>query len=153
MENLGVGAGLAALAFWGFVAAIVVAGIWDNIRKREAQHETVRRIIESGQQLDQDVIDKLLLLSDSGGNKRHDQDLKLTGLWLLPISVGLAVFALILGSARPEALAPILGLSKETLVRFRRHDNLRQCVFHFGILSIHRHCQIKFVGDKSILHC
>ena len=57
MENVGVGvgigAGLAALAFWGFIAAVVVAYYWDSIRKRDAQHETVRRALESGQQLDQ----------------------------------------------------------------------------------------------------
>jgi len=52
MEDLGIGAGLAALGFWGFVAVAVVAGIWDNIRKRDAQHETVRRLIESGQSAD-----------------------------------------------------------------------------------------------------
>ena len=108
MENIGLGAGLAALAFWGFVAAVVVAGIWDNIRKREAQHETVRRLVESSQNVDQELMDKLLSLSDAG-RKRHDEDFKVTGLWLLPVSVGLALFGLILGSQVPDAQAPILG--------------------------------------------
>lgn len=36
MENIGIGAGLAAIAFWGFVAAIVVTTYWDTIRKRDA---------------------------------------------------------------------------------------------------------------------
>jgi hypothetical protein len=49
----GIGGGLAALAFWGFVAAVVVGGMWYAIREREAQHETLRRIIESGQPVDQ----------------------------------------------------------------------------------------------------
>ena len=44
----GFGAGLAALAFWGFIAAIVVAGIWDGAKKREAQHETLRRMLIAG---------------------------------------------------------------------------------------------------------
>ena len=108
--DLGIGAGLAALAFWGFVAAVVGAGIWDSIRKREAQHETIRRLIESGQQIDQELMDKLSLVSD-GGDKRHDRDFQLTGLWLLPIAVGMAVFALVLGSQYPEALGPLLGVS------------------------------------------
>ena len=43
MEGISVSEGLAALGFWTFIAAIIVAGIWDGIRKREAQHETLRR--------------------------------------------------------------------------------------------------------------
>ena len=53
---------------------------------------------------------KLSLVSDSGGT-RHDQAFQTTGLWLLPVAVGLAVFALILGSSEPQALAPLLGVS------------------------------------------
>ena len=110
MEFSGLGAGLAALAFWGFIASVVVAGIWYDVRKREAQHETVRRLIESGQPIDQDLMEKLSLVAD-GGDKRHDQDFRITGLWLLPIAVGMAVFGLILGSQYPEALAPLLGVA------------------------------------------
>jgi hypothetical protein len=33
MDHIGLGAGLAALAFWGFIAAVSVAGIWDGVRK------------------------------------------------------------------------------------------------------------------------
>ncbi len=110
MEHIGVGAGLAALAFWGFVAAVAVAGIYDGIRKREAHHETVRRLIESSQSIDQELMDKLLLLSDGGG-KRHDRDFHLAGLWLLPVAPGMAIFGLVLGSQHPEALAPLLGVA------------------------------------------
>lgn len=110
MADLGLGVGLAALAFWGFVASCVVAGVWSAIRKRDAQHETVRRLIESGQPIDQELMDKLLLLSD-GGSKRHDRDFYVTGLWLLPVAVGMALFALFLGSTEPDALAPLLGAS------------------------------------------
>ena len=110
MADLGLGVGLAALAFWGFVAACVVAGVWNGIRKRDAQHETIRRLIESGQPIDQELMEKLSLVSE-GGNKRHDRDFYLTGLWLLPVAVGLAMFALILGCTEPEAKAPILGAS------------------------------------------
>ena len=110
MEDLGLGAGLAALAFWGFVAAVVVAGIWNEIRKREVQHETIRRLIEDGQSIDKELLDKILMLSDNEV-KRHDRDFKLTALWLLPIAVGLAIFALILGYRDPDTLMPLLGVS------------------------------------------
>jgi hypothetical protein len=113
MEELGLGVGLAALAFWGFVAAVSVAGIWNGIRKRDAQHETIRRLVESGQPLDQDLMEKLSLTSDTD-NSRPDQDFYITALWLLPVSAGLFIFALILGAAEPDAKAPLLGVSALT---------------------------------------
>lgn len=108
MDHIGLGAGLAALAFWGFVAAVSVAGIWDGVRKREAQHETLRRLAESGQPIDKEVMDKLLLLN-SGKAKRYDIDFKVTALWILPVAAGLAIMALILGIGVPQAKMPVLG--------------------------------------------
>jgi len=110
MENIGIGAGMAALAFWGFIAIVVVATVWDGIRKREAQHETLRRLIESGQPLDQQLMEKLSLAGDSA-NARPDRDFFVTAMWLLPVAVGMGVFALVLGSAKPQALMPLLGVS------------------------------------------
>ena len=108
MEDLGVGAGLAALAFWIFIAAIVVASYWDVIRKRDAQHETLRRAIESGQQLDEKVLNTLLAAGGEGSG-RVDRDFIVTAYWTLPISPALAAFALILGTQVPEARIPLLG--------------------------------------------
>ena len=108
MADIGLGVGLAALAFWGFVAACVFAGVWHEIRKRDTQHETVRRLIESGQPIDQELLEKLSLASD-GGSSRPDRDFYITALWLLPVAPGLALMAFILGSMTPDALAPILG--------------------------------------------
>jgi len=110
MADMGLGVGLAAIAFWGFVAVCVLAGVWNGIRKRDAQHETVRRLIESGQPVDEALLEKLSLVS-SGSNERHDRAFYVTGLWLLPSAVGLAVFALILGNLEPDAVPPILGAS------------------------------------------
>ena len=55
--------GLAAFGFWMFVAAAAVAGIWDGVRKREAEHETLRRMIEApaGEPGEDDVLDQLRL--------------------------------------------------------------------------------------------
>src|SRR5262245_36835905 len=89
----GFGAGLAALAFWGFIAAIVVAGIWDGARKREAQHETLRRMIESGKPVDEALMLRLMV----GEPKRPDRDLAVGAIVLFSIAVGLALLAAILG--------------------------------------------------------
>ena len=110
MQSFSLGAGLAAIAFWGFIASVVVAGIWFDIRKREAQHETVRRIIESGKPVDEDLMDKLLSLG-SGKSDRLDRTFKITGLIMLPIAVGLAIFGLIMGTQFPQTQLPLLGVS------------------------------------------
>ena len=108
MQSFTLGAGLAALAFWGFIAAVVVSGVWFDIRKREAQHETVRRIIESGKPIDDELMDKLLSLG-SGKSERLDRAFKITGFIMIPASVGLALFGLIMGTQFPETELPLLG--------------------------------------------
>lgn len=108
MQSISLGAGLAAFAFWMFIAVAVVAGIWDGIRKREARHETIRRLVESGQPIDKHVIDKLLLMNKAGSD-RPDRDFLVTAMWIGPVSLGVAVLAQILGMAVPEARIPLLG--------------------------------------------
>jgi hypothetical protein len=110
MADIGLGAGLATLAFWGFISTAVVAGIWDGIRKREAKHETVRRLLESGQNIDADLMEKLVSLTD-GKSERPDRIFFLTGLWILPVSVGLVVFGYIMGGYYPQTYAPLMGAS------------------------------------------
>ena len=110
MQDIGLGAGLATLAFWGFIATAVVAGIWDGIRKREAKHETVRRLVESGQNIDAELMDKLVTLTD-GKSERPDRIFFLTGLWILPVSVGMAVFGFIMGSYYPQVYGPLFGVA------------------------------------------
>ena len=110
MQGFSLGAGLAALAFWGFLAAIIVAGVWSDIRKRESQHETVRRLLESGQPIDEAMMDKLLSL---GGGKRDrlDRDFKVVALIMLPAAVGLAILGMVLGLQNIDARLPLLGVA------------------------------------------
>lgn len=98
-----IGAGIAALAFWGFIAAVVVAGVWDGAKKREAQHETLRRMIESGKPLDETLVRKLMI----GEPKRPDRDLGIGAIIVLAAAVGLAVLAVFLDR---DALFGVAGL-------------------------------------------
>ncbi len=104
MNNLG--AGLGALAFWGFIAAVVVAGIWYSIREREAQHETMRRIIESGQKIDQALVDKILR-----GDRQPDRDLRIAGLIVIFVAPGLAILGWFVSLLSPPWLYPMMGVS------------------------------------------
>jgi len=102
-------AGLGALGFWIFIAAIVVAGIWFDVRKRESQQETLRRVVESGQDIDPAIIDKIL---DAGKElSRIDRDLRVSGLIVIFLSPGLAVFGWFLAKLRPEIMNVMLGVA------------------------------------------
>ncbi len=106
MENIGIGAGLGALGLWLFIAAVVVAGIWDGIRKREANHETLRRMIESGKPMDQELLDKLF-----GADKEVHKDLKIGALITLSAAPGLALMGWFLGRLDSEVFTALLGVS------------------------------------------
>ena len=98
--------GLAAFGFWMFIAAATVGGIWDGIRKREAEHETLRRMIESGRQPDAELVDKLL-----GYRKDSSRDLKVAGLIVIFVSFGLAFMGWLIGLDNKEALHALLGVA------------------------------------------
>ena len=101
---MGVVSGLGALGFWVFIAAVVVAGVWYGIRQREAQHETLRRMIDSGQPIDQSLMERLL-----GGDNRLDRDLKAAGVIVLFIAPGLALLGWFISRVSQVWLFPILG--------------------------------------------
>lgn len=109
MPEMNIGAGLGAVAFWGFVAAVVVAGIWLDVRKRESQHETLRRIIESGQPIDEAFMDKILALNGSGDHLHRN--LKVGGLIIIFVSFGMVVLSFALGERNSDHLLPLLGVS------------------------------------------
>ena len=100
----GFGAGLAALAFWGFLAAVVVSGIWYGLRERQAQFETLRSLAASGKPVDEAIVDKVL-----GNSKRVDRSLKIGGLITLSVAPGLVVLAWFLSKIAPQAWYPIIG--------------------------------------------
>lgn len=108
MQSFSLGAGLAALAFWGFIASVVVAGIWYDIRKKESQQETIRRIVESGKPIDEKVMNRLLSVGKDGG-ERLDRAFALTAIILLPAAVGLAILGYVLGMQVADAKLPLFG--------------------------------------------
>ena len=104
-----VATGLGSLGFWAFLSAIVVARIWSAARKREAQQETLRRVVESGQQLDVAVIDRML--GARGGNERPDRDLKVAGIITMFASPGVAVLGWFLGRFNDKIFETMIGVA------------------------------------------
>jgi len=106
---MGTAAGLGALGFWLFIGAIVVAGIWFDVRRRETEQETLRRVVESGQTIDSAVIDKLLKVG--GGQSRTDRDLKVSGLIVISLAPGIAILGWFLAKLQPEVMSVMLGVA------------------------------------------
>ncbi len=106
----GVAAGLGAFGFWMFIAAVVVAGIWYDARKRESQQETLRRIVESGREIDRDVLDEILDSKDKD-TKDMARDLWVAGVIVAFVSPGLALLGWFLGRVDQDALNALLGVS------------------------------------------
>ncbi len=106
MQELSTGAGLGALGFWLFIAGTIAAGVWDSIRKRDAQHETLRRLIESGRPIDEELTDKLL--SITGSNKNLARDLRIAGFIVLSTAPGLVLFGWIMSLSVAAELLPIM---------------------------------------------
>ena len=104
-----VAAGLGALGFWLFIGAIVVAGIWFDVRRRETEQETLRRVVESGQTIDSAVIDKLLKVG--GGQSRTDRDLKVSGLIVIFLAPGIAILGWFLAKLQPQVMSVMLGVA------------------------------------------
>lgn len=102
-------AGLGAFGFWMFIAAVVVAGIWFDARKREIQQETLRRVVESGQQLDPELIDRML--KDNAGNERPERDLKVGGIITLSVAPGLVLLGYFLGRLEEKVFGVLLGVA------------------------------------------
>lgn len=102
----GLGAGLSALAFWGFIAAVVVAGIWYGLRERQAQYETLRHLIDSDKPIDDAIVKEVL-----GGTVRLDRGLKIAAIIALFTAPGLAVLGYFVGKIAEQALTSLLGVA------------------------------------------
>lgn len=100
-----VGAGLASFAFWGFIAAIVVGGIWDGAKKREAQHETLRRMIESGKPVDDTLMKRLMI----GEPKRPDRDLRISAIIVFSVAAGITLLGFALSAGEERLFTPLFG--------------------------------------------
>ena len=107
-------AGLAALGFWLFLATVVVANVLAASRRRESQQETLRRVVDSGQQLDVAVIDRMLGASE--GNERPDRDLKVAGIIVMFVAPGLSVFGWFLGRFNDKIFEVMIGIGLLVLI-------------------------------------
>ena len=93
---------IGAAAFWIFLAAIIVAGIWRKKHSEAVRHETVRLIIEKNQKLDDAQLKELLNPTPPPApewlvpkNRVGDgyRGLRITGTMLMFVALGLFLMA------------------------------------------------------------
>ena len=101
-------AGLAALGFWLFIGAVVVAGIWYDVREKETRQETLRRIVESGRDIDPAVINRIL---GENSGRTLERDLRVASYITLSAAVGLLLLGIFLGREDGSALAALIGVA------------------------------------------
>lgn len=101
--------GLGSLGFWLFIASVVVGGMWFDSRKKESEQESLRRLVESGRDIDKEVLDKIL--AASGGKSHADKDLKVAGLIMLFVAPGLLVLGWFMSTFAEEMLPLMMGVS------------------------------------------
>ena len=91
MSGTGTGAGLAALGFWLFIATLIVVLVWATTRRRQMQQELLQRLLESGQKIDPQILDRIFPPRGSGG----------VGAWVLIVLAFFIAMIAISGSFAP----------------------------------------------------
>ncbi len=84
----------------------MVAGIWYGLRERQAQYDTLSRMIESGKPVDQAVVDKVL-----GGTERVDRGLTIGGLITVFAAPGIAFLGWMLSTRNEKVFVALLGVA------------------------------------------
>lgn len=101
------------IGFWLGIAIVVVGYIWSDIKKQQMKHELTLKLLEKGQNVDQELLAKLLAAQKTEPAPAQEKPLSerrraeggLTGLIFL--IAGLIIAAI--GIAGSSELAPVPG--------------------------------------------
>ena len=96
-----------AIAFWIFLTVAAVAGIVADYKKRGLALEPLRAAIERGQQLDPQLIERLMA-PDRGDEPLNPLYLKVGGIVTIAAGVGVAVLSFV-SQVVPISFYPVLG--------------------------------------------
>jgi hypothetical protein len=95
---------LIGVAFWIFLAIVVVAAIWFAFARNRETQKTIRLAIEKGMQLDPALIDKLVIRKSG-----KPEDYYAGGFVCIAVGIGLPILGYFVGRIEPEAFFPIVG--------------------------------------------
>lgn len=94
---------MASVAFWAFIAVVVIANVWREVAMRRETEMTIRTVLEKGQQLDAATVDKLLKGHPRGAGS---DSLLVAGGVTLASGLGLPI----MGYFIPGAFYPLVGV-------------------------------------------
>ena len=96
------------IAFFVFLAAASIAGIVADYKKRRIALEPLRAAIERGQQLDPQLVERLMAPEsrDEGLNPLY---LKVGGIVTIASGIGVALLSFFVAQVAPVAFYPVLG--------------------------------------------
>jgi small-conductance mechanosensitive channel len=97
------------IGFWVFLSVSSVAGIVSEYKKRRLELEPLRAAIERGQQLDPAIIERLM------AREQHETEidplhLRLGGIIVIAVAIGLALLAIFLQMVVPKVLFVLFGV-------------------------------------------
>ena len=95
---------LIGVAFWIFLAVVVLAAIWFAFARNRETQKTIRLAIEKGMQLDPALIDKLVTRKSG-----KPEDYYVGGFVCIAVGIGLPILGYFVGQIEPEAFFPIVG--------------------------------------------
>jgi hypothetical protein len=99
---------LVAIAFWVFFAVVAVAGIVADYKKRQLAVEPLRAAIERGQQLDPQLVERLMA-PQAHDERMNPVRLKVGGIIVVAAGIGVGILAFFLAQLVPVTLYPVLG--------------------------------------------
>ena len=99
---------LGMFGFWMFIAAAAVGGIWSDVKTKETKQETLRRMVESGRDLDPAMIQEVLGKAEG---QTYEQQLRTASYITGGVSAGLFVFSWFLGVVSADARWVLMGVS------------------------------------------
>jgi hypothetical protein len=97
-----------AIAFWIFLTVAAVAGIVADYKKRGLALEPLRAAIERGQQLDPQLVERLMA-PDRHGEPLNPLYLKVGGIVTIAAGIGVAVLSFFVSQVAPISFYPVMG--------------------------------------------
>lgn len=95
---------LIGVAFWIFLAIVVLAAIWLAFARNREMQKTIRLAIEKGMQLDAALIDKLVARKSG-----KPEDYYIGGFVCTAVGIGLLILGYFISRIEPESFFPIAG--------------------------------------------
>lgn len=92
------------IAFWMFVAIVVVAALWYYQAQGKEKQKTIRLAIEKGVELDPALVEAMVKPTPA-----RPEDYSIGGYICVPIGVGLFIFGFFMKQVTIEAFYPLLG--------------------------------------------